>query len=144
MNNEDKILKKLDNHEAIFSEHNRVVNKQNRLINKLTDILNDQGQILKAHSKFFVGIENKQINHDEILEKLMTEVVNLRNDFNELEDKSATKNDINELNTRLDEVIHLVTKFDQEMIGNNHRVGELDETVQRHPKDILMLKNMLI
>lgn len=140
MNNEDKILKKLDNHEAIFSEHNRVVNKQNRLINKMLEILNDQGQILKVHSKLFVGLENKLINHDEILERLMTEVVKLRNDFIEFDERVSTKSDINELNTRMDEVIKLVIKFDQEMVGNNHRVGELDETVQSHTKDILILK----
>lgn len=155
MNNEDKILKKLDNHEAIFSEHNRVVNKQNRLMNKMLEVLNDQGQILKVHSKLFVGLENKLINHDELFEKIGLQLIEHDKHFEKIEIKLFNRDEkfiviehkinkidisVNEMKDVLDGVALMLRKLNEEKTANDHRVSELDETVQSHTKDILILK----
>jgi chromosome segregation ATPase len=136
MNNEEKIFKKLENHDEMFV----------KITNKLED-----------HDEIFIKINNKLENHDDKFDKidkrfdklensvdlLAHKVVDIDSEVKNMKETMATKEDINKLADTLDYIVGKLDKNEQENVFGGNRVSRVEKKVEVHEEEIGNIKMKL-
>ena len=119
--NED-IIKKLVNHDQKFVE---IDQRFDRVDNELRE----HSETLKSHTEQLELIAHTVINHSDRLDRI--------------EQNMATKGDIRGLDVKMDKMIGLMERRDQEVTVIGHQMKDDEAMLERHEKDLNVIKPLV-
>ena len=110
MNNEEKILQKLDQHDGQFD---RVMDK------------------LDKHDKQFDRVMDKLDQHDKQFDRVITKLVEHDGEFEKIKDTMTSKDVVSEIMRGQDKMIQILLRVDQERVFTNEKIRQLDADVKQ-------------
>ena len=113
-----EILNKLKQHDKRFNDHD----KRFESIDK---------RFIEV-DKRFDAIDKRLDNHDEQFQRVIGMLLEHDDRLDNIERTMATKNDINMIMNRLDEIVLVVKSTNQELTALTHNHRRLDDKVERH------------
>ena len=126
MNNEDKILKKLENHDEKFKDHDEKFDKIDKRFDEVDKRFDEVGKRFDKVEDTLDLLATKVLEHDDRLERI--------------ENTMATKEDINKLSGTLDYIVGKLDKNEQENVFGGNRVSRVEKKVEVHDEEIGNIK----
>ena len=113
--NEDKIIKKLEDHDKKFAENGRRFDEHDKRFDEVDKKLIKIDKRFDEVDKQFDRVIAKIVEHDDWLDRI--------------EENMATKQDIRDIHDTLDKLVHLAEKKDQELTFMGERVKRIETAV---------------